>query len=89
MIEIIQNNYVPPFPKTVQCDNCYSILRLKERGDCVYPKTKNSSPTILCPCCYKTTTFKEVDVNIDTKPKIDSTEIDILDDAEKGFSTLK
>ena len=89
MIEIIQNNFVPPFPKTVRCDNCNSILLLNDRGDCVYPKTKNSSPTMICPCCHTTSTFKEVEVNIDSKVKNGSEEIEIVDDVEKGFSTLK
>ena len=84
MIEIIQNNFVPPFPKTVRCDNCNSILRLNE-----YPKAKDSSPKMICPCCHTTSTFKEVEVNIDSKVKNGSEEIEIVDDVEKGFSTLK
>ena len=88
MIEIIQNNFIPPFPKIVRCDNCNSILRLNSKGDCV-PKTKNSSPKMICPCCHTTSTFKEVEVDIYYKLKNGSEEIEIVDDVEKGFSTLK
>lgn len=89
MIEIIQNNFIPPFPKTVRCDNCNSILRLNDKGDCIYPKGKVSSPKMICPCCHIASTFKEVEVNIDFKVKNGSEEIEIVDDVEKGFSTLK
>ena len=89
MIEIIQNNFVPPFPKTVCCDNCNSILRLNDKGDCIYPKAKDSSPKMICPCCHIVSTFKEVEVNIGSKVKNGSVEIEIVDDGEKGFSTLK
>ena len=88
MIEIIQNNFIPPFPKIVRCDNCNSILRLNSKGDCV-PKTKNSSPKMICPCCHTTSTFKEVEVDIYCKLKNGFEEIEIVDDVEKGFSTLK
>ena len=50
---------------------------------------KDSSLTMICPYCYTTSTFKEVKVNIDSKVKNGSEEIEIIDDVEKGFSTLK